>query len=52
MRGGLTIGAGLITGNIIGYMRMAVTAYLLGTHSQADSLAVALGPLDLSLIHI
>ncbi len=25
---------------------MAVTAYLLGTHSQADSLAVALGPLD------
>jgi putative peptidoglycan lipid II flippase len=46
VRGGLTIGAGLITGNIIGYMRMAVTAYLLGTHSQADSLAVALGPLD------
>ena len=46
MRGGLTIGAGIITGNIIGFVRMAVTAYLLGTHAQADSLAVALGPLD------
>lgn len=45
-RGGLTIGAGIITGNIIGYARMAVTAFLLGTHAQADSLAVALGPLD------
>jgi hypothetical protein len=25
---------------------VALTAYLLGTHSQADSLAVAVGPLD------
>lgn len=46
MRGGLTIGAGIITGNIIGFVRVALTAYLLGTHSQADSLAVAVGPLD------
>lgn len=46
MRGGLTIGAGIITGNIIGFARVALTAYLLGTHSQADSLAVAVGPID------
>lgn len=46
VRGGLTIGAGLITGNIIGFARVALTAYLLGTHSRADSLAVALGPID------
>jgi putative peptidoglycan lipid II flippase len=46
VRGGLTIGAGLLTGNIIGFARVALTAYLLGTHSRADSLAVALGPID------
>jgi len=46
VRGGLTIGAGIIIGNIIGFVRVALTAYLLGTHSQADSLAVAVGPID------
>jgi len=46
VRGGLTIGAGILTGNLIGFVRVAVTAYLLGTHSLADSLAVALGPID------
>jgi len=46
VRGGLTIGAGIVTGNIFGFGRVALTAYLLGTHSQADSLAVAVGPLD------
>jgi putative peptidoglycan lipid II flippase len=46
VRGGLTIGAGIVAGNIIGFVRLALTAYLLGTHSQADSLAVAVGPLD------
>src|SRR5574340_900651 len=46
VRGGLTIGAGIVTGNIIGFARVALTAYLLGTHSLADSLAVAIGPLD------
>jgi len=46
VRGGLTIGAGIIAGNVIGFFRVALTAYLLGTHSLADSLAVALGPLD------
>ena len=46
MRGGLVIVAGLITGNVLGFLRVAVTAYLLGTHSRADSLAVAMGPID------
>ena len=46
MRGGLTIGVGIIAGNLIGFVRLALTAYLLGTHTQADSLAVAVGPLD------
>ena len=46
VRGGLAIGAGLITGNLIGFFRVALTAYLLGTHSAADALAVAVGPVD------
>src|SRR5262249_42826711 len=37
---------GILTGNVIGIVRVAITAYLLGTHSRADSLAVAMGPLD------
>jgi len=46
VRGGLTLVAGVLTGNAIGFVRVAVTASLLGTHSRADSLAVALGPTD------
>ena len=46
LRGGLTLVAGVLTGNVIGFARVAVTAYLLGTHSLADSLAVAMGPID------
>jgi len=46
LRGGLTLVAGLLTGNVLGFVRVAVTAYLLGTHSAADSLAVAMGPTD------
>jgi putative peptidoglycan lipid II flippase len=46
VRGGLTLAAGVLTGNVLGYARVALTAYLLGTHSLADSLAVAVGPLD------
>jgi len=46
VRGGLTIVAGVLTGNVLGFARVAIVAYLLGTHSQADSLAVAMGPLD------
>jgi putative peptidoglycan lipid II flippase len=46
LRGGLTLVAGVLTGNVIGFARVALTAYLLGTHSRADSLAVAMGPID------
>ncbi len=46
VRGGLTLAGGVLAGNIIGVLRVAITAYLLGTHSRADSLAVAMGPLD------
>lgn len=46
VRGGLVIGAGLIAGNLFGFFRVALTAYLLGTHSAADALAVAVGPID------
>jgi putative peptidoglycan lipid II flippase len=46
VRGGLAISAGLIAGNLIGFFRVALTAYLLGTHSAADALAVAIGPID------
>jgi putative peptidoglycan lipid II flippase len=35
-----------MTGNVLGIGRVALVAYLLGTHSYADSLAVAMGPLD------
>lgn len=46
MRGGLTLIVGVLTGNLLGFCRVALTAYFLGTHSLADSLAVAMGPLD------
>ena len=46
IRGGLTLVVGVLTGNVIGFARVALTAYLLGTHSNADSLAVAMGPID------
>jgi putative peptidoglycan lipid II flippase len=46
VRGGLIVGAGILVGNITGFFRVGVTAYLLGTHARADALAVALGPID------
>jgi putative peptidoglycan lipid II flippase len=46
VRGGLIVGSGIVLGNLVGFVRVAVTAYLLGTRSHADVLAVALGPLD------
>jgi putative peptidoglycan lipid II flippase len=46
VRGGLIVGAGILIGNITGFFRVGVTAYLLGTHARADALAVALGPID------
>ncbi|MCI3952713.1 MAG: virulence factor family protein [Burkholderiales bacterium] len=46
MRGGLTLVFGVLTGNAIGFARVALTAFLLGTDNQADALAVAMGPID------
>lgn len=46
VRGGLALSAGLVAGNLLGFARVALTAYLLGTRSAADALAVAIGPID------
>jgi putative peptidoglycan lipid II flippase len=46
VRGGITIGAGIVIGNVFGFVRVAVTAYFLGTHAKADELAVAISPVD------
>src|SRR5580692_7721821 len=46
VRGGLVIGAGILIGNISGFIRVATTAYLLGTHARADALAVSTGLAD------
>ena len=46
VHGGLIVGACILLGNVTGFFRVAVTAYLLGTHARADALAVAIGPLD------
>lgn len=46
MQGGLVVGAGILLGNITGFFRVAVTAWLLGTRAGADSLATAMGPMD------
>jgi putative peptidoglycan lipid II flippase len=46
VQGGLVVGASILLGNITGFFRVAVTAYLLGTHAGADALSVAIGPLD------
>ena len=43
---GAHAGGGVVTGNIVGFARVALTAHLLGTQSRADSLAVAMGPID------
>ena len=40
------MGAGILAGNITGFFRVVLTAYLLGTHARADALAVAIGPVD------
>jgi putative peptidoglycan lipid II flippase len=46
VRGGITIGAGIVIGNVFGFVRVAITAYYLGTHAKADELAVAISPID------
>src|SRR3974390_1152329 len=42
----MMIGAGIVIGNIICFLRVAVPAYFLGTHAKADELAVAISPVD------
>lgn len=46
VRGGLVIGAGILAGNITGFGRVAIAAYLLGTHARADALVVSTGLAD------
>ena len=46
VRGGLTITAGLLAGNLLGFFRVAATAYLLGTRPDADALAIPMGFVD------
>ena len=46
VRGGLTLVAGVLIGNLLGFGRVALAAALLGMDSRADSLAVAMGPID------
>ncbi len=40
------IGAGILIGNITGFVRVAIAAYLLGTRARADALAVSTGLAD------
>ncbi|HVY93778.1 MAG TPA: lipid II flippase MurJ [Bryobacteraceae bacterium] len=46
MRGSLVVGAGILIGNITGFIRVAIAAYLLGTRAHADALAVSTGLAD------
>ena len=46
LRGGLTLVVGVLAGSLLGFGRVALTASFLGTQSRADSLAVAMGPVD------
>ena len=52
VRGGLVVGGGILLGNITGFVRVVVTAWLLGTHARADALAVAVGPIDILITAI
>ncbi len=47
LQGGLVVGLGLVTGQVLGFVRQATIAYLLGTGPQADAIAVAFAPVDL-----
>ena len=46
VRGSLVIGAGILAGNITGFGRVAIAAYLLGTHARADALVISTGLAD------
>ena len=47
VKGGLVVGAGILAGQALGFLRQATIAYLLGTGPQADAIAVAFAPVDL-----
>jgi putative peptidoglycan lipid II flippase len=46
VRGSLVVGGGILIGNITGFFRVALAAYLLGTRAHADALAVSTGLAD------
>jgi putative peptidoglycan lipid II flippase len=46
VRGSLVIGAGILAGNVTGFGRVAIAAYLLGTRARADALVVSTGLAD------
>jgi putative peptidoglycan lipid II flippase len=46
VRGGFVIGVGMLAGNLLGFLRVMFTAYLLGTGSHADALVVSIGTLE------
>ena len=46
VRGSLVVGGGILIGNVTGFFRVALAAYLLGTRAHADALAVSTGLAD------
>ncbi len=46
VKGGLVVGAGMMAGQALGFVRHAAIAYSLGTVHRADALAVAFVPVD------
>lgn len=47
VKGGLVAGAAIFGGQLLGFVRQVVIAYLLGTGPPADALSVAFAPVDL-----
>ena len=47
VQGGIVVAVGLAVGQLLGFIRHATLAYLLGTAPQADAVAVAFAPIDL-----
>jgi putative peptidoglycan lipid II flippase len=47
LRGGFVVGACVFGGQLLGFVRQAAVAYLLGTGPQADAVAVAFTPVEL-----
>jgi putative peptidoglycan lipid II flippase len=47
LQGGLVVGVCILAGQLLGFIRQATIAYLLGTGPPADAIAVAFAPVDL-----